>query len=499
MLKGIIFDFSHTICDTTSLMEYYQKNNSWKGITHKSRELELFKEIPPIIKFLDKNNIPWGILTTLPNTVVQYYFEKYDYIFGNCKGIIAYHDVNNHKPYPEGVHKLLQLMELQPSLEIFGVGDKEDDIEAYNSAGITSIKCSWLKDDRKATKADFSISEGYEIQNIRVHANYQYNEVPSLTWAQREKYFLLKYQFENQQIDLASMCYCMLKQNKIFSSINPISQLVDSNNKEVQLIGYFLQLVSDVKSINNNEYLSSILPTFLLTGKVSQQVRKVVLDYDEILTGKIADIITIPIPIELRTFINQIKLDVYCINNMNIGNEEYVIISLYPYINTSNQMLYQKYPIKYSSYPNDNMRNIYDFKNGENNQNEIKELVSILSKIPEIDNKNWILVELPASSKTKNEKRYKDFFQELSYLSGLDNGFSQLIKINNDRKELKGDALRSDKTLNLLYDKSMISGRNIILIDDVTTSGISIKQNLEKLYQCGASKIIVITLVKTVR
>lgn len=105
-----------------------------------------------------------------------------------------------------------------------------------------------------------------------------------------------------------------------------------------------------------------------------------------------------------------------------------------------------------------------------------------------------LLAVIPASTRQKNRKRF-EVFCELFAEPGK-NGFDA-IRILHDREEMKGQS-GCDKTANLVFDREMIAGKRILLLDDVITRGDGFRQTSEKLMDNGAASVTGLFLARTV-
>lgn len=106
-----------------------------------------------------------------------------------------------------------------------------------------------------------------------------------------------------------------------------------------------------------------------------------------------------------------------------------------------------------------------------------------------------ILLPLPAFTKERYRQRFESFCGELSRRLIIDNGFPA-VRIEYDREQQKGTQQRDMS--GIVFDPDYIEGRDVLLIDDILTTGMSftlIKREFEKL---GANSVIGIFLAKTV-
>lgn len=141
-----------------------------------------------------------------------------------------------------------------------------------------------------------------------------------------------------------------------------------------------------------------------------------------------------------------------------------------------------------------------------------KFILEELSDLSSFENfKNPILIPIPLSKKRQKERGYNQaelICEELLYLSPNNNSTLKsdfilekniLIK-NKDTKHQANIKNRSERLLNLkdsfTINKEAISikNRNIILIDDITTTGATLNEAKKTLKKAGARKIIAFTV-----
>src|SRR5690606_15762751 len=60
-----------------------------------------------------------------------------------CNVVIGYHDTSLRKPFPDPVLLALNKLGIKDPTKSYGFGDKMDDLNSYQSAGIIPIACSW--------------------------------------------------------------------------------------------------------------------------------------------------------------------------------------------------------------------------------------------------------------------------------------------------------------------------------------------------------------------
>lgn len=150
--------------------------------------------------------------------------------------------------------------------------------------------------------------------------------------------------------------------------------------------------------------------------------------------------------------------------------------------------LHDYYPIKHFSDVCQNIKNVrvrlYDFKDGR------KTMIDDFKKFPldeEIENSEYILVNIPASTKVKTQLRFRKFMKEYSSFLGIENGYD-VINVT-DHEEVKGDT-----SINRLQffeiDEDRIRNKRVILIDDVKTTGTTFRQVADELMRLGALEVL---------
>lgn len=139
---------------------------------------------------------------------------------------------------------------------------------------------------------------------------------------------------------------------------------------------------------------------------------------------------------------------------------------------------------------------VFRFKEGACASLAAKLFSLAISRMSYFDNlEEPILIPLPASTKERHRQRFESFCGELSRRLIIDNGFPA-VRIEQDREQQKGTNQRDIS--GLVFDPDYIEGRDVLLLDDILTTGMSftlVKHELEKL---GANSVTGIFLAKTV-
>lgn len=109
---------------------------------------------------------------------------------------------------------------------------------------------------------------------------------------------------------------------------------------------------------------------------------------------------------------------------------------------------------------------------------------------------NPVLIPIPAATRERNIARFARFCSLLSRRLKVVDGF-RAIWINEDREQLKGTN-GHDKLSNLIFHPQYIKGKDIILVDDIVTTGQSFIQLKRKFMQMGANSVVGVFLGRTV-
>ena len=93
-------------------------------------------------------------------------------------------------------------------------------------------------------------------------------------------------------------------------------------------------------------------------------------------------------------------------------------------------------------------------------------------------------------------QRYARFCRILSNILKIEDGF-RAIWIAQSREQLKG-TVGTDKLENIEFNAKYIKGKDVILCDDVTTTGQSLIQMKRKMLELGAKSVIGVFMARTI-
>lgn len=102
-------------------------------------ETRLFSGFDEVIEWLDRQQLPWGIVTNKPGFLARLLLEKLKL---NPEVIIAGDDLPRRKPFPDQLFYAAGQLRLSPR-QIMYVGDHERDIQASHAAQMFSAAVRW--------------------------------------------------------------------------------------------------------------------------------------------------------------------------------------------------------------------------------------------------------------------------------------------------------------------------------------------------------------------
>ncbi len=139
---------------------------------------------------------------------------------------------------------------------------------------------------------------------------------------------------------------------------------------------------------------------------------------------------------------------------------------------------------------------VFSFKDGRHSE-LLEKIISGMNSLINGDRSRWTICCIPASTKLKTKNRYESLLSTLSNSLRINNGYA-LISVRDDH-EAGHLGAKPDNIIPLLnFSNYGISGKKIILIDDVITRGTSFYQVADKLKSCGASEVTGLLIAKTI-
>ena len=139
---------------------------------------------------------------------------------------------------------------------------------------------------------------------------------------------------------------------------------------------------------------------------------------------------------------------------------------------------------------------VWKFKDGDNTEDVVEQVVKVLKHFfLQSTLSEMTFVCIPASTAKKNEVRYEWFSSQVASACDMWDGYDHItIRYDREAAHLGGDSVFS----NLKFDSTWFMGKNVIIFDDIFTTGNSIQRMTSRLKSFGATVIGAITLGRTV-
>jgi N-acetyl-D-muramate 6-phosphate phosphatase len=113
----------------TAFLNHYQQQLT--------RQTRLFAGIDDVLRYLEQEKIPWGIVTNKPQWLTQPLMEHFGLSSRSCCTISG-DTLATAKPHPAPLLHACELVHAAPSRSVY-VGDTLGDIQAAHAAGMISI------------------------------------------------------------------------------------------------------------------------------------------------------------------------------------------------------------------------------------------------------------------------------------------------------------------------------------------------------------------------
>ena len=127
-----------------------------------------FEGVEELIKFLEEENIPWGIVTNKFKRFAEKIIQN-NPLLQKSQVLVTPDDVSIAKPNPEGLIKAANILGLIPDQCIY-VGDHLKDLEAGSNAGMQSIGClfgySMNENDETKKHTNYFVHDAYELKSL---------------------------------------------------------------------------------------------------------------------------------------------------------------------------------------------------------------------------------------------------------------------------------------------------------------------------------------------
>lgn len=169
MIKAVIFDLDLTIFDSSPISDLMNQKN-WKQVYKNIPQCKFYDGAIQAINHLKSFGIKVTIFTNSPKKYVTEVLR-----FGSVAvdHIVAYHDVQKHKPDPQGIYKTMQALALS-NKEIIYIGDSDLDLQCAKNARVNYFNVDW----RKVESSDVKLINFSNLFDL-LHENDFLTNVPS--------------------------------------------------------------------------------------------------------------------------------------------------------------------------------------------------------------------------------------------------------------------------------------------------------------------------------
>ncbi|NDW18788.1 ribonucleotide-diphosphate reductase subunit beta [Dysgonomonas sp. 216] len=140
---------------------------------------------------------------------------------------------------------------------------------------------------------------------------------------------------------------------------------------------------------------------------------------------------------------------------------------------------------------------VFRFKEGKQSALVAKLFSLAIMRMPFFKElRNPVLISIPAATRERNIRRFAQFNYLLSKRIKVEDGF-RAIWIKEDREQLKGTK-GHDKLVNLVFHPEYYTGKDVLLVDDIFTTGDSFIQVKRELVKSGARSVTGLFFGKTI-
>ncbi|MFD1438699.1 HAD-IA family hydrolase [Acinetobacter sp. ANC 4282] len=133
-------------------------------------DTDLFEGMYPLLEELERQDIPWGIVTNKPRWLSESLLKALN-LTERCAVLVCPEDVSKTKPDPEPMYLAAKQIQIQPEDCIY-VGDHPRDIDAGRNANMYTILAGYgylplqHKDDLTAWQADCIVNTVAELHQV---------------------------------------------------------------------------------------------------------------------------------------------------------------------------------------------------------------------------------------------------------------------------------------------------------------------------------------------
>ena len=138
MNKVLILDLDDTLFDTSAL-EPIRKAGKWRDINKWLPLCTVHEDVLDVLETARASGIKVAIFSDSPSQYIRQLLHHFDI---SVDLVVGYHDVRQHKPYPEGVQKILGHFSVEAHSALY-LGDSDIDCQSAKNAGVEFFKVDW--------------------------------------------------------------------------------------------------------------------------------------------------------------------------------------------------------------------------------------------------------------------------------------------------------------------------------------------------------------------
>lgn len=151
MLKCVIFDFDHTLFDSR-ILDNLRKQRKWAEVYEQQIACDFHDGAEEFVENLSSWKIKTAIVSNAPKTYINKVLASRHI---KIDLIVAYHDVINHKPSPDGIYLVIKKF-LFSNNEVIYIGDNDIDALTAKNANVCFYGVEWgTFSDPTTVKYDF--------------------------------------------------------------------------------------------------------------------------------------------------------------------------------------------------------------------------------------------------------------------------------------------------------------------------------------------------------
>lgn len=142
---------------------------------------------------------------------------------------------------------------------------------------------------------------------------------------------------------------------------------------------------------------------------------------------------------------------------------------------------------------------VFDFKDGRAYEEVARRTAAAMTERYGASCADIVFSPVPASTREKNEVRYKAFCQRVCELAGAINGYEH-VSVSGERLSIHENrkAEKEIRKMNIVeFDSAFFNGKSVVVFDDVISKGLSYATYAHQLESLGANVLGGLFLART--